>query len=69
MTFDSITDKQLVYTHDMSEMSEVSGRMSLFVDNTLQLPGYGSTDIILKVKPQITFWKIEPRNGRFRGRR
>ena len=38
MTFDSITDKQLVYNMDLlpgetHDMSEVSGRMSLFVDN------------------------------------
>jgi len=38
MTFDSINDKQLVYNMDLlpgetHDMSEVSGRMSLFVDN------------------------------------
>ena len=38
MTFDSITDKQLVYNMDLlpgetHDMSEVSGRMSLFVDD------------------------------------
>ena len=52
MTFDSITDKQLVYNMDLlpgetHDMSEVSGRMSLFVDD--------GDDLLLKGREGVVF--------------